>query len=145
MDKNKRGLKLVSVALQVTKQLQKYLFISYILSDQNWLCNIKCFLGYSKNYICKFIHANSWNHKLFHFDLSFESGKCEKERKNWKKSVGISFKSNTRGVLHFLVWWEITRSPTHISGSIFELMATSLKRVHKRFYYHQLRVNKYQL
>ena len=46
-------------------------FISYILSDLVWWCNIKWFLSYSKNYICKFMQANSWHHKLFHFHLSF--------------------------------------------------------------------------
>ena len=29
------------------------------------------FLSYSKYYICKFMQANSWHHKLFHFHLSF--------------------------------------------------------------------------
>ena len=33
--------------------------------------DVKQFLSYSKNYICKFIQANSWQYKLFHFHLSF--------------------------------------------------------------------------
>ena len=65
--KNLRGL----VAPQVTKHVKKNSFISYILSDQVWWCNIKQLLSYFKNYICKFMQTNSWHHKLFHFYLSF--------------------------------------------------------------------------
>ena len=36
-----------------------------------WWCNVKQFLSYSKNHICKFMQVNSWHHKLFHFHLSF--------------------------------------------------------------------------
>ena len=56
---------------EVTKQVQKNSFISHILSDQVWWCNIKRLLSYFKNCICKFMQANSWHHKLFHFHLSF--------------------------------------------------------------------------
>ena len=59
------------VALEVTKQVHKNFFFSYIISDQVWYCTIKRFLSYSKNYTCKFMQANSWHHKLFHFHLSF--------------------------------------------------------------------------
>ena len=59
------------MAIQITKQVQKNSFISYILSDQVWWCNIKWVLSYSKNYICKFMQANLWNHKLFHFRFPF--------------------------------------------------------------------------
>ena len=65
--KNKR----CPVTLQVTKQVQKNSFISYILPDQVWWCNIKRLLCYFKNCICKFMHANSLHHKLFHFHLPF--------------------------------------------------------------------------
>ena len=41
------------------------------LSDQVWWCNIKQLLSHFKNYFCKFMQANSWHHKLFHFHLSF--------------------------------------------------------------------------
>ena len=40
-----------------------------IPSDQVWWCNVKQFLNYSKNYIWKFMHVNSWHHKLLHFNL----------------------------------------------------------------------------
>ena len=52
-------------------QAQKNSFISYILSDQVRWCNIKWFLSYSKNYVCKFKQAISWHRKLFHYHLSF--------------------------------------------------------------------------
>ena len=57
-------------------------FISYILSNQVWWCNIKWFLSYSKHYTCKFMQANSrWHHKLFHFHLSFCIWKVWRRRK----------------------------------------------------------------
>ena len=59
------------INLQVMKQVKKNSFISYVLSDQVWWCNIKRFLSYSKNCICKFMQANSSCHKLFHFNLFF--------------------------------------------------------------------------
>ena len=37
-------------------------------------------MTYSKNYICKFMQANSWDHKLFHFNLSFWIWKVWKGR-----------------------------------------------------------------
>ena len=37
-------------------------------------------MSYSKNYICKFMQANSWHHKLFHFHLSFWIWKVWKGR-----------------------------------------------------------------
>ena len=58
------------MAIQVTKQVQKNSFISYVLSDQVWY-NIKRFLSYSKNYIFKFMQANLWHHELYHFHLPF--------------------------------------------------------------------------
>ena len=58
-----------------------------IPSDQVWWCNVKQFLSYSKNYICKFMHVNSWHHKLFHFYFSFWIWQVwrgrEKITKNW--------------------------------------------------------------
>ena len=60
------------------------LLVIYYLT-KFWLCNIKWFLSYSKNYICKFMQANSWHHKLFHFYLPFWVWKVWKGReKNTK-------------------------------------------------------------
>ena len=77
------------VTLQVTKQVQKNSFISYILSDQVWRYNIKWFLSYSKNYICKFMQANSWHYELFHFHLPFWVWKVWK-RRDKKTKIWIS-------------------------------------------------------
>ena len=61
-------------------KFRKNFFIHYILSDQVWWCNVKQFLSYSKNYICKFMQVNSWHHKLFHLHLSFWIWKVRKGR-----------------------------------------------------------------
>ena len=95
------------------KQVQKNSFICYILSDQIWWCNVKQFLSYSKNYIFKFMQADSWHHKLFHLQLSFWIWKAwkgrEKNTKTWiswewkelfrrnKKAFFIGFKGLSFG------------------------------------------------
>ena len=71
------------VGLQVIKQVQKNSFLRYTLSEQVWSCNVKQFLSYSKNYICKFMHVNSWHHKLFY--LSFWIWKVWKGREKNSK------------------------------------------------------------
>ena len=58
----------VANPFQVTKQVQKNSFISHALSDQVWWCNIKRFLSYSKNYICKFMQID----EIKNFFLVFE-------------------------------------------------------------------------
>ena len=62
------------------KQVQKYSFIRYTLSEQVWWYNVKQFLSYSKNQIYKFMQVDSWHHKLFHFHLSFWIWKVWKGR-----------------------------------------------------------------
>ena len=47
--------------------------------------DVKRFLSYSKNYICKFMQANSWHHKLFHFYLSFWVWKVWKRKEKIQK------------------------------------------------------------
>ena len=107
--KNKRGLELVTS--HSSSQNQKNSFICYILSDQVWWCNVKQFLSYSKNCICKFMQANSW-HKLLHFHFSFWIWKVWKGRgkftkiwisKKWKeffrwKNIFCSF-------WRAIIWW----------------------------------------
>ena len=105
--KNKRGLELGPVALQATKQVQKNSFISYVLSDQVWWCNIKWFFSYSKNYICKFMQANSWHHELFLFICPFESLKFGKERKKNTK-IWISRE------LEYLKLWHLSKTHENI-------------------------------
>ena len=68
--KNIRGLELVTSGYSGYETSSENSFISYVLSDQVWLYNIKRFLSYSKIYICKFMEANLW-HELFHIHLPF--------------------------------------------------------------------------
>ena len=75
--KNKSGLELVT---SLYSGYKTSFFISYVLTDQVWWCNIKCFLSYSKNYICKFMQTNLRDHKLFHFHLPFWIWKVWKGR-----------------------------------------------------------------
>ena len=99
---------------KLQKKVQKNSFIGYILSDQVWWCNLKQFLSYSKNYICKFMQVNSWHHKLFHFHLSFWIWKVwkgrEKITKNWiSRERKELFRWNKKHSLCFLrakSWWK---------------------------------------
>ena len=72
-----------SVFLQVTEQVQKTSFISCVLSDQVWWCNIKQFLSYYK-----ITSENLWKPiddiKYLTCIYTFESGKCGEKRKNTK-------------------------------------------------------------
>ena len=77
--KNKRRLGLATSRSSGYK-VHKNVFISYVLSDQVWWCNMKRFLNYTKNNTCKFKQANSWHHKLFHFHLLFRISKVRKRR-----------------------------------------------------------------
>ena len=102
------------VTLQFTKQVHKNFFISYILSDQLWCCNIKWFLSYSNNYTCKFMPANSWHHKLFHSHLLFWNWKV------WKGTGKITqiwtsgetkklFRWNKKHFLQFLMGYHLVK------------------------------------
>ena len=53
--KNKRGLELVNSRTSSYETSSQKFIYSYILSDQVLWCNIKGFLSYFKNYICKFM------------------------------------------------------------------------------------------
>ena len=80
-------------------------FLCYILSDKIWWCNVKQFLSYSKNYICKFMQVNSWHHKLFHFHLSFWIRKVWKD--NFKTTGQFLF---SKAKLRFCAGW----NPAHV-------------------------------
>ena len=95
--KNKRDLENVQSLFRLWK-FQKNSFVSYILSDKGQWCNIKQFLSYFKNCICKLIQANSWHHKLFHFHLSFCICKVWKGSEKFTK-VWISWEQKE------LSWW----------------------------------------
>ena len=57
--------------------------------------DVKQFLSYSKNRICKFMLVNSWYHKLFHFHLSFWIW----EVWNGKKSQKFEYLENEKSSL----------------------------------------------
>ena len=70
------------------KQVQKSSLISGILSNKVWSYNIKCFLSYSKKYMCYFMQFNWW-HKYSTFICPFEFGNCGKEAKKIYKNLNI--------------------------------------------------------
>ena len=96
------------------KQVQKNSIISYVLSDQVWWCNIKCFLSYSKNCISKFMEANLWDHKLFHFHLPFWIWKVWKGNEKLQKFKYLknekSFPDEMKKIFYSfwrpLIWWK---------------------------------------
>ena len=110
--KDKRSLELVNSSSSGYKTSSEKSFISYISSDQVWWRNIKRFSSYSKNYICKFMQTNSWDHKLFHFICPSESGKCGKEGKKLQKFEYLqnekSFFDEIKNIFHsfwkFIIW-----------------------------------------
>ena len=75
-----------------------------ILFDQVWWYNVKQFLSYSKNNICKFMQVNSWHHKLFHFHLSFWIWKVWKGREKIQKFEYLenerSFLDEIKSIFH---------------------------------------------
>ena len=89
--KNKRGLDLVTSRSSSYETSSEDYFISYILSHHVWWYIIKQFLSYSKNNIYKFMQANLWHHKLFHFHLSVSIWKLWKGREKITK-IWISWK-----------------------------------------------------
>ena len=113
--KNKRGLKLVTSCSSGFKTSSEKFFISYRLSDQVSWCNMKQFLNYFKNYICKFMQASSWHHKLFQFQLSFWTWKVWKGRGKIQKCEYLqnenSFLDETNSIFHSfwtaIIWWKI--------------------------------------
>ena len=62
--KNKKGLEIVTSRSSGYETCSRNSFISYVLSEQFWWCNVKQFLSYSKNYISKFMQANTWHQIL---------------------------------------------------------------------------------
>ena len=122
--KNKRGLELAtscSSSHKTSSEKFLYLLYIYILSDQVWWCNVKQFLSYSKNYIWKFMQANSWHHKLFHFHLLFWIWKVWKWRgkitqiwisQEWKEL----FRWNKKHCWRAIIWWKnknLTKNSRH--------------------------------
>ena len=84
--------------------------------------DIKWFLSYFKNYICKFMQANSW-HKLFHFLLFFWIWKLWKGKKlqtiEYLKDKR-SFLDEIKNIFHSFwcttIWWKhknLIKNNTH--------------------------------
>ena len=122
--KNKRDLELVSSGSPGCERNSENSFISYILSDQVWWCNIKWLLSYFKNCICKFMQANSWPYKLFHSICPFVSGKCGKDGKKLQKfeylknktSFFDEIKNTFCSFRRAIIWWKnknLIKNSTH--------------------------------
>ena len=106
--KNKRSLE------RVTSHSSDYKnsFITYILSDQVWLCNIKQFLSYSKitsANLCKPIPDTNYSTSIY----PFVSGKCRKEVKNYKNLISRERKqlfrwnkNNFHSFWKAIIWWK---------------------------------------
>ena len=114
ISKIKGSWNFLAVALQFTKQVHKNFFISYLLSDQVWWCNIKRFLSYSKitpANLCKPIH-DIINYSTF--ICPFEFGKCQKEEGKlqkieylkYKKSFLDEIKNIFRSFWRIIIWWK---------------------------------------
>ena len=88
--KNKKSLELMTSRSWGCETSSKISSFSYMLSDQVLWSNVKQFLSYSKNYICKFMQVISWHHKLFHFHLSFWIWRVWKGREKNIKNLNIS-------------------------------------------------------
>ena len=90
--------------------------------------DIKWFLSYPKNYICKFMQASPQHHKLFHFYLSFESGNCGKEGKKLqnfkflenKKSFFDAIKNIFYNFWKTIIRWK-SKILKKIAGTSFKL------------------------
>ena len=107
--KNKRGLELLtSLSSGYETSSEKFLYYLYI-TWPSLICNIKQLLSYFKIYICKFMQANSWHHKLSHFHLSF----CI--RKVWKgreKIQTFEYLENEKSFLDAIKRWKNELSGT---------------------------------
>ena len=108
ISKNKRGLEQVTVAIQVTKQVPKNSYISYVLSDQVSWCNIKWFLSYSN--LWKPIYDINYSTSICPFKLR----KCGKEGKKLqtfeylenKKSFFDAIKNIFHSFWRPIIWWK---------------------------------------
>ena len=90
------------------------LLVMYYLTKFDDVYNIEWFLSYSKNYICKFIRANLWHHKLFHFHFPFWIWKVWKRREKRQKFEYFekekSFLAEIKIIFHSfwrpVIWWK---------------------------------------
>ena len=76
--------------------------------------DVKQFLSYSKNYICKFIQANSWHINYYTSICPYASGKCGKEEKVLQKFEYFknekTFFNEIKNIFHCfwrtIIWWK---------------------------------------
>ena len=77
------------------------LFVIYYLTKFD---DVKQFLSYSKNYICKFMQVSSWHHKLSHSPLSFWIWKLWKGMEKLQKFKYLknekSFLDESKNIFH---------------------------------------------
>ena len=114
--KTKGGLELVTSRSSGYEASSKNIFISYVLFDQLWWCNIKRFFELfqkiTSTNLCKPIHD------IINYSTStcpFESGKCGKEGKKFWKIVYLenekSFFNVIKNIFYSfwgaIIWWKI--------------------------------------
>ena len=101
--KNKRGLELVTSCSSGHKaSSEKSLYLLYVIWP-SLIMWCKAVFELSRNYICKFMHVNSW-HQLFHFHLSFWIWKVRKGREKLQKFEYLenekSFLDEIKNIFH---------------------------------------------
>ena len=121
-------------ALQVAKQVQKNLLITYILYDQVWWSNIKQFLSCSEIYNWTFMQTNYWCHQLFHIHLSFWIRKVWKGRgkitKSWiSRERKELFRWNQKHFSQFLKGYHLVKKHSGHKRSEYLLNSPSLSNV----------------
>ena len=113
--KNKRRLELLTSCSSGYKtSSEKFLYYLFYLSDQVWWCNMKWFLSYSKNFICKFIQAKSCIMNYSTSICTFESGKFGKDGKKSQKFEYLekekSFLDEIKNIFNSfwrpIIWWK---------------------------------------
>ena len=122
--KNKKGLELVNRCSSGYETSSKTFLYSSIPCDQVWWYNVKQFLSYSKNYICKFMQGSSWHDKLFHLYFSFWIWKVWKGTKlqnlnasRTERVFFIVFKELSFGE-KIKIWWKIADTSFKLSSFI---------------------------
>ena len=93
------------------------------------------FLSSFKNYICKFIQANSWYHKLFRFHLPFWvwkvwQGRGKKKKKNEYLENEKRFLDEIKNIFHrfwkAIIWWK-NKNLLKIADTSFKFGERSLR------------------
>ena len=108
---------------RLRNKFKKITLLVMIVWPSLMMCNIKRFLSYSKNYICKFIQANSW-HKLFYFHLSFWmwKGREKLQKFEYLENEKSFFDKIKRIIYSFwrAIIWERVKIEKKIADTSFE-------------------------